>query len=131
MINHRESHDGEDLVECEHVCKTRTSASGVITVPNVSIMVLATVNAPYGTNLTATELAAKVCDPASPAAFDASAFSFFSDVDVGLQKDFIEEMELDPAVVTRIAQAFAELAGFDLPLAKSLASDKPSSPRPR
>jgi hypothetical protein len=100
-------------------------------VPDVSIKVLATVNAPYGTNLTADELVARICDPASPAAFDASAFSFFSDVNVGLQMDFIEEKELDPAVVARIAQAFAELVGFDLPLAKKWASDKPVSPGPR
>jgi hypothetical protein len=84
---------------------------------NVSATVLSTVNAPYGTALTADELATILQDPASVERFDASAFAFFSEVSEYLQRAFITEMGLDATEVAENARRFAELAGYDLPLA--------------
>jgi|GEM_PF-1976432 len=43
-------------------------------------LVLATVNAPYGANLSAHQLAALIADPKSASDFNAPVFSFFSEV---------------------------------------------------
>ncbi|PLU22311.1 hypothetical protein BMJ29_08670, partial [Sinorhizobium medicae] len=55
----------------------------------VAVKVLSTGNAPYGTTLSAEQLAAKISDPASAVSFDPSAFSFFSEVDESLQISFL------------------------------------------
>lgn len=62
----------------------------------VAVKVLSTVNAPYGTTLSAEQLASKISDPASAVSFDPSAFSFFSEVDESLQISFLDEMHVDP-----------------------------------
>lgn len=85
----------------------------------VALSVLSTVNAPYGTALSAGELARKLSDHGSVACFDASVFSFLSEVDEGLQKAFVNEMHLDPAVVVDQARKFSALAGYTLPLARA------------
>lgn len=84
---------------------------------SVSIAVLSTVNAPYGTNLSAEQLALKISDPDSVANFDASAFSFYSEVDVDLQYQFLDEMGVDHSVALQIAQGYSDLAGYSLALA--------------
>lgn len=84
---------------------------------SVAAQVLSTVNAPYGTRLTAEQLAGLISDPSSVDRFDASAFAFFSEVDVRLQEAFLAEMKIDRAVAKAIAQRFSELAGFRLALA--------------
>lgn len=86
---------------------------------SVALLVLSTVNAPYGTNLTAEELAAKICDPAAVDVPDAAVFCFLSEVGETLQRAFVEEMEIDPIAVRLVAQAFETLAGYELPLGRS------------
>lgn len=85
----------------------------------VAVKVLSTVNAPYGTTLSAEQLASKISDPTSADYFDPSAFSFFSEVDVGLQNSFLNEMHVDPVIASKLAQRFSELAGYPLPLARA------------
>jgi hypothetical protein len=79
--------------------------------------VLTTVDAPYGTGVTAERLAALIVDPASVGAFDPNAFAFFSEVDECLQRAFMEKMGVDATAAEDVARSFAELAGYQLPLA--------------
>ena len=71
---------------------------------SVASLVLGTVNAPYGTNLKSEDLAAKIVDPTSAEQADVSAYAFFTDVEEGLQREFIAEMALDMAAVRLVAQ---------------------------
>lgn len=84
---------------------------------DVATSVLATVNAPYGANLSACQLAAKIVDPASLSAFDAPVFAFFSEVNEGLQHQFIDIMGVDHDQAHWMANQFAAKAGYALPLA--------------
>ena len=79
--------------------------------------VLVTVNAPYGTSVSAVELAEKISSDKSASAFDCAAFTFFSEVTPDQQKSFISDMGLDLSTVGAVASAFSKLAGYDLPLA--------------
>ena len=79
--------------------------------------VLVTVNAPYGTSVSAVELADKISSNQSAPAFDCAAFAFFSEVNPDLQKSFVLDMGLDLSKVGAVASAFSKLAGYDLPLA--------------
>ena len=83
----------------------------------VALKVLSTVNAPYGTDLSAEELASKISDPESVENFDASAFSFYSEVNADLQHQFLDEMEIDRTSASEIARRFSKLAGYRLALA--------------
>lgn len=83
----------------------------------VEIQVMATVNAPYGANLSAHQLAALIADPNSASNCDASAFAFFSEVEPALQKKFIKSMDLDETTVSKVAAAFEKISGYSLPLA--------------
>jgi len=69
----------------------------------VAVKVLSTVS-PYGTALSAEQLASKISDPASAVSFDPSAFSFFSEVDEDLQVSFLNEMHVDPTAATDLAR---------------------------
>lgn len=80
-------------------------------------LVLATVNAPYGANLSAHQLAAMIADPKSASEFNASVFSFFSEVSPALQLQFVEEMGVDTDKVCAVAGQFSHLSGYALPLA--------------
>ncbi len=82
----------------------------------VATKVLSTVNAPYGADLSAHQLAAKISDPASVNANDASVFAFFSEVSEELQKQFIASMGIDEGPVRSVAAQFAVKAGYPLPL---------------
>lgn len=84
---------------------------------SVATKVLATVNAPYGAGLSAHQLAAKIAAPESASFVDASVFAFFSEVKPSLQKAFIEEMGVDPALVHAVASLLAKKSGFELALA--------------
>ena len=79
--------------------------------------VLTTVNAPYGTVLTAEQLGDRIVSLGSVTDYDCSAFAFFTDVSPALQIAFVEMMELDAEAVTEVANGFAALAGYDLALA--------------
>lgn len=84
---------------------------------NVAKKVLTTVNAPYGVKLSAHQLADMIVDPASAEVFDASVFSFFSEVKPTLQMAFVEDMGLDESAVHHVASAFSEKCGYGLALA--------------
>lgn len=84
---------------------------------NVAKKVLTTVNAPYGANLSAQQLAAKIADPKCVNFCDASVFAFFSEVKPLLQKSFVELMGLDKAKVQQVASQLSAKAGFPLALA--------------
>jgi len=88
-----------------------------MTMTSVEIQVMTTVNAPYGANLSAHQLAALIIDPNSAKTFNASAFAFFSEVAPTLQKTFVKHMGLDAAAVGRVAGAFEKVSGYSLPLA--------------
>nr|WP_234888453.1 hypothetical protein [Sinorhizobium meliloti] len=80
----------------------------------VAVKVLSTVNAPYGTTLSAEQLASKISDPTSAVSFDPSAFSFFSEVNESLQISFLDEMHVDPMAASDLARKFLALAGYPL-----------------
>ncbi|ETI62717.1 MULTISPECIES: hypothetical protein [Sphingobium] len=80
-------------------------------------LVLATVNAPYGANLSAHQLAALITDPKSASDFNAPVFSFFSEVSPALQLQFVQEMGVDADKVCAVADQFSNLSGYALPLA--------------
>jgi hypothetical protein len=80
-------------------------------------LVLATVNAPYGANLSAHQLAALIANPKSASDFNAPVFSFFSEVTPALQLQFVEEMGVDAGKVGAVASQFSHLSGYALPLA--------------
>ncbi len=82
-----------------------------------AIKILATVNAPYGVDMTANALADAITDINSVDSFNAPVFSFFSEVSPALQMEFINEMGVDKGAAAAVAAGFQELAGYDLPLA--------------
>lgn len=84
---------------------------------DVAAQVLTTVNAPYGANLSAHQLAAMIADPKSVTEFSAPVFAFFSEVPVAVQKQFLERMGVDEARASHVADQFAKLSGYTLPLA--------------
>lgn len=84
---------------------------------NVATQVLTTVNASYGANLSAHQLAAMIADPKSAGAFNASVFAFFSEVPPAVQKQFIAGMKVDEAQASKVASQMAEMSGYALPLA--------------
>lgn len=83
----------------------------------VASVVLTTVNAPYGANVSARELAALIADPNSATNFCAPAFSFFSEVSPALQLLFVEEMGIDVGKVRAVAREFSRLSGYTLAMA--------------
>lgn len=84
---------------------------------NVAIQVLAIVNAPYGANLSAHQLAMMIADPNSADNFSATVFSFFSEVSPSLQKQFMVSMGIDEAKAAEVASQFSKVSGYALPLA--------------
>jgi len=83
----------------------------------VATKVLTTVNAPYGTNLSAHQLAAMITDPKSASDFNAPVFSFFSEVPPALQKQFMKSMGVNEAQASKVAGQLSKLSGYTLPLA--------------
>ncbi len=79
--------------------------------------VLTTVNASYHGSVNARQLADRISDPRSAVLVDAFVLAFFSEVRLDHQRDFIDEMNLDMAVVIQVARLFAEKAGMPLALA--------------
>lgn len=59
---------------------------------NVATHVMTTVNAPYGADLSAHQLAAMIADPKSAVEFSALVFAFFSEVPAAVQKQFLDGM---------------------------------------
>ncbi|MBW7921173.1 MAG: hypothetical protein H3C51_03635 [Rubellimicrobium sp.] len=85
---------------------------------SVATRIMATVNAPYRTAVTADRLAAGLVDPASVTARNAAVFAFLSEVRPQLQREFVTVMGLDMARVRQVADGFSRLAGYRLPLAE-------------
>lgn len=79
--------------------------------------IVTTVDAPYGTELTAAELARRLVDPESVSDFDPCVFAFLSEIKPALQDSFVEEMRIDRNAVREVAEGFAERCGFPLFLA--------------
>lgn len=84
---------------------------------SVATQVLTTVNAPYGANLSAHQLAATIADPKSASDYSAPVFAFFSEVSPALQKQFVAGMMVDQVQVGKVASQFSKLSGYALPLA--------------
>ncbi len=78
--------------------------------------VLSTVNAPFGTDLDASSLAARIRETKDPHACSGPVFSFFSEVPLALQMEFISESGLDIHAVRETAKKLSSLAGYSLPL---------------
>lgn len=93
------------------------SLFGACVMATVVAKVLATVNAPYGANLSAHQLALCVADFEIAEDFIGPAFSFFSEVSAQNQHLFIEEMHINPEKAAAVAKLFSENAGYTLPLA--------------
>jgi len=84
---------------------------------DVTTQVLATVNAPYGADVSARQLAQMIADPDSASAYSAPAFAFFSEVSASSQEQFIAEMGVNRAKAAEVASRFSLLSGVPLPLA--------------
>jgi hypothetical protein len=84
---------------------------------DVATRVLTTVNAPYGMDLSAHQLAAMIADPRSAVDFSAPVFAFFSEVPAALQKQCLMNKGIDQARACEVAHRFSALSGYALPLA--------------
>lgn len=84
---------------------------------SAAVHVLTTVNAPYGTNISAHQLATLIADPRSADNVVAAVFAFFSEVPVQAQKQFIADMGVDAEKACQVAGALSRLSGYVLPLA--------------
>lgn len=84
---------------------------------NVATQVMTTVNAPYGANLSAHQLAVMIAAPKSALEFSAPVFAFFSEIPADLQKQFLKDMGVDKVQAAKVADQLAKLSGYTLPLA--------------
>jgi hypothetical protein len=80
-------------------------------------LVLATVNAPYSTQLTAHELAHCLQDQAAAMALPGHMSSFFGEVDPALQVEFASLFGISEPQLIAAAKAFAAYSGESYPLA--------------
>ncbi|ATU19585.1 hypothetical protein [Klebsiella pneumoniae] len=83
----------------------------------IASKILGTVNAPYGANLSACQLAACISDIAAAQSAMGHVFSFFSEVAPELQNDFVAEMGLSAAKVRVVAETLQASCPFPLALA--------------
>lgn len=84
---------------------------------HVASQILGTVNAPYGANLSACQLADVISDVEAVQSAVGPAFSFFSEVSLELQSSFVLEMGLPQEKVQGVAKHFQSLCPFPLALA--------------
>lgn len=84
----------------------------------VASKILGTVDAPYGANLSACQLATAISDIEAAQSAMGPAFSFFSEVSLELQVSFVSEMGLSHDKVRQVAKHFQTLCPFPLALAK-------------
>ncbi|MBT9387066.1 hypothetical protein KM176_24720 [Pseudooceanicola sp. CBS1P-1] len=83
----------------------------------IASKILGTVNAPYGANLSASQLAACISDIAATQSAMGPVFSFFSELAPELQNDFVAEMGLSAAKVRSVAEIMQASCPFPLALA--------------
>jgi len=76
--------------------------------------VLATVNAPYSANLSASQLGCAISDFSAAQSAMGPAFSFFSEVPLELQMSFVAELNLSHHKVQQVAKHFQSLCPFPL-----------------
>jgi hypothetical protein len=79
--------------------------------------ILGIVNAPYGANISAYELADSISDVSLAQGYMGQVFSFFSEVAPELQKSFVAEMGLSASKVRSVAQYLQSSCPFPLALA--------------
>ena len=84
---------------------------------NAVTQVLTTVNAPYGADVSAHQLAAMIVDLKSAIDCNAPVFAFFSEVPLNAQKQFMAAMKVDAIQAGKVADKISELSGYTLPLA--------------
>ena len=84
---------------------------------HVATQVLTKVNAPYGADLSAHQLAAMIEDPNSAIEISGPVFSFFSEVPAEVQKQFIAGMGVNQEQVAKVADELSKATGYSLPLA--------------
>lgn len=85
--------------------------------PNVATQVMTKVNAPYGTDLSAHQLAAMIGDPKSVIEASGPVFSFFSEVPAEVQKEFIDAMGVNQEQASKVASELSKASGYPLELA--------------
>ncbi|KZX93541.1 MULTISPECIES: hypothetical protein [unclassified Sulfitobacter] len=85
---------------------------------HVASKILGTVNAPYGENLSACQIATAISDMEAAQSAMGPAFSFFSEVSPELQLSFVSDMGLPHDKVRQVAEHFQTLCPFPLALAK-------------
>ena len=83
----------------------------------VASLILGSVNAPYGTSLSACDLADIISEIDAARLAMGPAFSFFSEISPGLQVSFVEEMGLPKSKVQEVARYLQSLCPFPLALA--------------
>lgn len=84
---------------------------------HVAVQVLTTVNAPYGADVSAHQLASMLVDPKSASDFNAPVFAFLSEVSPTLQSEFMSVMGVDQAQASLVADEFSKASGYALSLA--------------
>ena len=84
----------------------------------IASQILGTVNAPYGANLSACQLADVISDVEAAESAMGPAFSFFSEVAPDLQASFVSEMGLPKDKVQKVAKHLQSLCPFPLTLGK-------------
>ncbi|OOY22415.1 hypothetical protein BMI86_05395 [Thioclava sp. DLFJ5-1] len=84
----------------------------------IASLVLGTVNAPYGANLSAHQLAQSISDIDAAKRAIGPVFAFFSEVPLELQNSFVSEMGLSPQKVHEVARHLQSSCPFPLALAQ-------------
>lgn len=84
----------------------------------IASLVLGTVNAPYGANLSAHQLAKSISDIDAAKSTIGPVFAFFSEVPPDLQKSFVSEMEISLQKVHEVAKHIQSSCPFPLALAQ-------------
>ena len=84
---------------------------------NIPVLVLATVNAPYGKKLSVQELVHCLLDPSAAKAACGPMSSFFGDVEPELQIAFARMHGIKRDQLVAAAKTFAEFSGQSYPLA--------------
>ncbi|MGB0506351.1 MAG: hypothetical protein ACPGGK_09155 [Pikeienuella sp.] len=83
----------------------------------VASKILSTVNAPYGANLSACQLAACISDMSEMEKAFGPTFSFFTEIGAEHQFAFLEEVGVSKAAVKPVAQYFASKVPYSIALA--------------
>ena len=86
---------------------------------SVAQAVITSVSAPYGGKVDASALSYLITEESSAESLNPYAFSFFSEVPLNVQREFIEEMKLQLPLAKHVAKVFQENTGAQMLLAKA------------